>query len=297
MCGRRSTAFTLLELLVVVAIIGVLLSLLLPAVQKVRAASARIQCADNLRQIGIALHHYHDGHLTLPSGFSADGPQELFPRMTWLTRLLPFLEQEALWRATVAAYGYRPTPYVNPPHLGFGTPIRVFACPADSRTLEPQSTYQDLWPALTSYVGVLGTAYDRTDGALFRNSHVRLTDILDGTSSTLMVGERPPSADFWYGWWYAGYGQAGTGSADMLLGVREINARGPYVAGCPQGPYHFRAGQVDAQCDLFHFWSLHSGGASFLFADGSVHFLRYEADTVLPALATRAGGEVVGSWD
>jgi prepilin-type processing-associated H-X9-DG protein len=110
-------------------------------------------------------------------------------------------------------------------------------------------------------------------------------------------GERPPSADFWYGWWYAGYGQAGTGSADMLLGVRERNLGGPFVSDCPAGPYHFREGRADNQCDLFHFWSLHPGGAHFLFADGSVRFLAYSADAILPALATRAGGEPVDSLD
>jgi prepilin-type processing-associated H-X9-DG protein len=132
---------------------------------------------------------------------------------------------------------------------------------------------------------------------LFLDSHVRLADITDGTSCTLMAGERPPSADCWYGWWYAGYGQAGTGSADMLLGARERNLGGPYVSSCPPGPYRFQAGRVENQCDLFHFWSLHPGGAHFLFADGSVRFLAYSAADILPALATRAGGEAVSLPD
>jgi prepilin-type processing-associated H-X9-DG protein len=140
----------------------------------------------------------------------------------------------------------------------------------------------------------LGTSFPLSDGVLFIDSRVRIADITDGTSNTIIVGERPPSADFWYGWWYAGYGQQGTGSGDMLLGAREQNASGnPFVFGCSPGPYHFAPGKVDNQCDLFHFWSLHSGGAYFLFADGSVHFLTYDADSVLPALATRAGREAV----
>jgi prepilin-type processing-associated H-X9-DG protein len=175
--------------------------------------------------------------------------------------------------------------------VGFGTPIRMFSCPLDGRTLDPQATHQGLRPALTSYVGVLGTAYDQPDGVLFLDSRVRLTDITDGTSNTVMLGERPASADRWYGWWYAGFGQSGTGSADMLLGAREQNFGGPYVAACPPGPYHFQAGRLDQQCDLFHFWSLHSGGGHFLFAGGSVRFLTYSADSLLPALATRSGGE------
>jgi prepilin-type processing-associated H-X9-DG protein len=213
--------------------------------------------------------------------------------MTWLARLLPYIEQDTLWKATVAAYEYQPVPYVDPPHIGFSMPIRTFACPSDPRTFEPHQTHRSRRAALTSYVGVLGTAYDSTEGVLFRDSHVRLTDITDGTSNTVMAGERPPSADFWYGWWYAGFGQAGTGSADMLLGARERNFGGGFVANCPPGPYHFQAGRLTEQCDLFHFWSMHPGGAQFLFADGSVRFLAYTADSVLPALATRAGGEVV----
>lgn len=288
---RRGT--TLIELLVVIAILAIAIGLLVPAVQKVRTAADRLRCASNLRQIGIALHNYHDTLGSLPHGVTAQRRGEPYPRMTWLTRLLPHVEQDALWRATLAAYAYQTWPYADPPHVAFGTPMRLYACPADGRTLDPQATHRGFQAALTSYVGVLGTAYDSREGCLYLGSRVRLTDIIDGTSNTILVGERPPSPDFWYGWWYAGYGQAGTGSIDMLLGARERNFGGGYVGQCPPGPYHFQPGRITDQCDVFHFWSLHSGGAHFLFADGSVHFLPYAADGVLPALATRAGGEVV----
>jgi len=297
MHSTKRLAFTLLELLVVIALVALLMAIVLPAVQQVRAAANRQTCANNLKQIGLASHMYEDTRSTLPSGISGRGAQEQFPRMSWLTRLLPHLEQEPLWEITVAAYTYEPLPFANPPHAGFGTPIKLFACPSDSRVLETQVTHDGLRPALTDYVGVIGTSYDRPDGLLFLNSRVRLTDIIDGTSNTLLAGERPPSPDFWYGWWYAGFGQAGTGSADMLLGVRERCIGGAYVTNCPRGPYRFQAGQISEQCDLFHFWSLHAGGAHFVFADGSVHFLSYSADSVLPALATRAGGEVIPNPD
>ena len=131
---------------------------------------------------------------------------------------------------------------------------------------------------------------------LFLDSAVRLTDISDGTSNTIAIGERPPSADLYFGWWYAGVGQLGNGDADTHLGVRGLNER---VAGstCPVGSYHFAAGRVRDQCDMFHFWSLHPGGANFAFADGSVRFLSYSADSVMPALSTRAGGETASVPD
>jgi prepilin-type processing-associated H-X9-DG protein len=155
----------------------------------------------------------------------------------------------------------------------------------------PQNTHRGFRVALTSYVGVLGTNFRNPDGVLFLDSQVRIADIGDGTSHTIMAGERPPSADFWYGWWYAGVGQWGTGSADMFLGAREINAGWFFLTGCAAGPFHFGPGRPDEQCDTLHFWSLHSGGGNFLLADGSVRFLSYEADEILPALASRSGGE------
>ncbi len=199
-----------------------------------------------------------------------------------------------MWQQAEEAFRLSPNNFaLNPPHLGLSSVVAVFACPADSRVLETQTTHRDLRVALTSYVGVLGTAYDRTEGVLFADSRIRLADIIDGTSNTLIAGERPPSPDFWYGWWYAGQGQNLTGSCDMVLGVRERNAQASFAESCPVGPYTYQPGRIDNQCDLFHFWSLHHGGANFLYADGSVHFLPYSADEVLPALATRGGGEVV----
>jgi prepilin-type N-terminal cleavage/methylation domain-containing protein/prepilin-type processing-associated H-X9-DG protein len=292
--GRQGV--TLIEMLLVIAIIGALIGLLMPAVQKARGAALRVVCANNLGQIGLALHQYHDSEGVLPPGFSSRGSAQPFPRMTWLTRLLPYIEQPQLWHATVGAYDDNPVSYQNPPHIGLATPVKVYQCPMDPRVSRAQITHFNWSVALTSYVGVLGTSFDRIDGVLYLDSRVRLADITDGTSNTLMVGERPPSADKWFGWWYTGLGQFATGSDDMLLGVRERNARtSPFTLACPSGPYDFRTGQMNQQCDLFHFWSLHDGGATFAFCDASVHFLPYSANPIMPALATRSGGEAV-SW-
>ena len=290
----RRNAFTLVELLVVIGVISLVMSLLMPAIQKVRAAADKMICASNLRQIGIALHHYHSDYDRFPPGYTSNRPQEPFPRMSWLALILPYIEQDTHWKTTVAAYRQDRIAFNNPPHVLFSTTIKLYGCPADERLSQPQLTIRGRMPALTSYVGVLGTDYRVTDGVLYRDSRTRITDIYDGSSNTIIVGERPPSADNFYGWWYAGFGQNGSGSLDMLLGGKERNFGAGTTGGCPTGPYLFGPGQVSNQCDVFHFWSLHPSGANFLFGDGSVHFINYNApSSLIPALATRNGGEAV----
>jgi prepilin-type processing-associated H-X9-DG protein len=170
----------------------------------------------------------------------------------------------------------------------------------------------------TNYLGVTGTNAEARDGLFTANRRMRLQDVHDGTSQTLLVGERgfregaleviDTSEDIdnlRFGNWFSAVGQR-NGSVGVVLGTRELNFNSgerllTWERDCPPGPYRFGppgrtrdvTGSVREECDLFQFWSYHPGGANFLWADGSVRFLAYEADAVLPALATRAGGEVV----
>lgn len=121
--------FSLVEVLVVIAIIGVLLALGLPAISMARQASYDASCRNNLRQMGLALHQYQDVHSRLPAGCSNSGPKEKHRHMSWLTRLLPHLEQEALWQQTLLAYDQKPFFGADPPHVGLATRMPIFNCP------------------------------------------------------------------------------------------------------------------------------------------------------------------------
>jgi prepilin-type N-terminal cleavage/methylation domain-containing protein/prepilin-type processing-associated H-X9-DG protein len=302
--GRRPVrpGYTLVEVLVTVAIIAVLIGLLLPAVQKARAAAGRLRCQNNLKQLGLALHAYHASAESLPPGLSVAADRGRYPYLGWPARVLPHVEQDPLWRQAEAAFATDPSPasfYGHPPHERIlGTVVRLLNCPADPRL--PGPVVVGGHPiAFTSYLGVEGVDQDRRDGLLWLDSRVRFTDVQDGTSNTLLLGERPPSADLHFGWWYAGTGQDRSnwdGAADYLLPAQETN-RTYRAPTCPHGPYSFRPGSPDDMCSTFHFWSPHPGGAHFAFADGSVRFLKYSADPILPALATRAGGEAVSPPD
>jgi prepilin-type N-terminal cleavage/methylation domain-containing protein/prepilin-type processing-associated H-X9-DG protein len=281
-------AFSLIELLVALGIIAVLLGLLLAAVQRARSSSDRAQCSNNLRQIGLALQNYHAARQSFPPGVrTTDDP---YPYLAWSARLLPYLDQAPLWSQTDADYRRQPNFAEPQPHVGLATEMPVYLCPAQGRSTDVVGK-KALPIAYTCYLGVSGAEKFGT-GIFYLNSKVRFSDIIDGTSNTLAVGERPPSAIKWLGWWYAGVGQSGDGSADFLMSVRETNHT-PRLPTCPLGPYAFGPGRPDEPCDTLHFWSQHPGGGNFLFADGAVRFLSYDADPILPALATRAGSEKV----
>jgi prepilin-type N-terminal cleavage/methylation domain-containing protein len=282
---------TLIELLVCIAVIGILLGLILPAVQMARSAARRTECGNRVRQIALATLSFEASNRQFPSGINSPAhPQQ--PSLSWLGQILPYVEQHSLARQSATEFQTGRNPFRQ---ATFQTYVDAFMCPLDPRAgAGAQYTHQNLLVGLTSYVGVCGTNYKSQDGVFFRDSQTRSSDIRDGLSNTIMIGERPPSSDNWYGWWYAGAGQAFSGSPDMLLGAREINDGANYAESCPPGTYEFGPGRIAEQCDLFHFWSLHTGGAYFAYADGSAHFLGWAIDQALiPDLATVQGGEIL----
>jgi len=296
----KRQAFTLTELLVAIAIIGILLALLLAAVQKVRSAAAKSDCQNRMRQIGIALHQYHDINHRLPTGLSLSFASGRLPTSGWPLHILPFIDQNQVFQQALNDYKTSPSVFAPPLHKGISTVVSGYICPADPRIRTKQFSARDqLEVAFTSYLGVCGTdCVNRKDGVLYSDSITSFADITDGISQTLQIGERPPSSDFHFGWWYAGFGQIlgdgrATGSAEMILGVQEqnlelITPESP----CGPGVYTFRAAKNFADpCGAYHFWSPHNGGSNFLMCDGSIRLISYSAVNVLTPLSTRSGGE------
>ncbi len=308
---QKRIGFTLIELLVVIAIIGILIALLLPAVQKVRDAANRTRCGNALRQIGIALNSYHDTQHSFPPALDTlNFSTNDYWCWSWMARILPYVEQGNVFKEAEdfakTAKDNNPWGQGGPQNPVLGKPMYVYQCPSDTRVLinsfvggQPGAP-ATLTIAFTTFMGNLGTdyTYGNTaskpgDGVMFKNSKIRIGQITDGTSNTIAAGERPPSEDLVFGWWFAGYGQgAGTGSCDVVLGAAELKqiSSGPYK-NCPQGPYTFTQGSITNPCDMFHYWSMHPNGGNFLKCDASVRFLPYSAANILPALGTRDKGE------
>src|SRR4051794_38806318 len=286
-------AFTLIEILVVIAIIGTLIALLLPAVQSSREASRRLQCTNNLKQIGLALLNYESSHKVFPPGYVSQvdsSGNDTGPGWGWASGILPQMEQ---------------TPIHNVIH--FDLPIehatngvRVASIP---NYLCPTEDLRQVWQAKgpsgspicevaeSNYVAMFGTTEPGVDGdgMFFRNSKIRMRDITDGSSKTIAVGERTHQL-----------GQATwVGSVtNAILFPEDANTQSQGVpevgAGMTLGHAGEGIGPGGSGGDVNQFYSLHGDGANFLFADGHVNFLLTSMDyKTYQALATRAGGEVI----
>jgi prepilin-type N-terminal cleavage/methylation domain-containing protein/prepilin-type processing-associated H-X9-DG protein len=322
--GRRA-AFTLIELLVVIAIIGILIALLLPAVQKIREAAARMQCSNNLHQIGLALHNYHDANGTFPSGNQAIGGtfDNKNPPTTWgggyyyanwAILLLPYVEQSPLYQQYNLS-----KPNADPSNQPVVTSlVKVYTCPSDvnaNLVMKPE-TYDSgadggsvgARYATGSYRGMSGVSHDGFDQwvgypdevrrnmyyapqlkGIFHNDGVtgltpeRITSIADGTSNTLMVGERATRTHinrttFWAdGFNLYSLSGAYPFSATLLPDYDACVASTPDPAKCKYG------------------WgSFHTGLVNFVWADGHVQPIQTSINMqVFTWCATVAGGEVI----
>lgn len=300
---------SLVEVLVVVSVISMLLTLVLPAVQKVRAVAARLSCQSNLRQIGIAVLNYESTTGRLPPAFRHRNPGVSDPNLQWPLLIAPYLELEPNWRMAEEDFRSSPDVFLPTPHRGLSIPLRSFSCPSDSRTTEawevrfayglaqPRPVAMTQRLALNSYLGNGGALTRQRDGVIVADGKVSVLGVTDGTSNTLAFGERPPPANLHYGWLYVGWGARASGNGELasVIGVKDPNPFIKNVANpvCGPGPFPYRQPDLNAtpDCAFFQYWSLHSGGANFAFCDGSVRFLAYSANPVLGALATRAGGE------
>lgn len=283
-------AVTLLEVLVVCGVIAFLVGLIGPAVQRVRATANKTSCEYNLHQIGLALQQFHDSEGALPPA-TLNALNAQYRYLNWHARILPYLEQDALTEFTSVDFALTPDPFGFPAHRNLSNPIRLFQCPSDPRKGVVNSNGTKV--AITDYLGNSGLNRSSHDGTLFLSSAINFSEILDGTSNTLLAGERP-SPDNTPTGWYASVGVHGSGSTTSHVGVREIADDVEAKYACPS-PSHFEKAIPKSPCGHTHFWSFHPSGANFAFCDGSVRYLSYSADSILPALATRAGGETISA--
>jgi len=295
---RPRRGFTLIELLVVIAIIAVLIALLLPAVQQAREAARRSQCINNLKQLGLALHTYHDSMNVFPPGWL--GVQAAAPHMygpsgfAWGSHILPYIDQAPLYgqiNFNVSCID----PLNNTARQAV---LNVFRCPSDSSDntwqIAEEGNPGNILATLptANYVGNFGSegyedicdaapfpaAQCMSNGMLFHNSSTRMRDFVDGASNTIFLGEhKTNAAQGWHSTW-VGVVPDGEEAVARVLAVADHTPNHP------------------AQ-HMEDFSSPHIGGVHTLFGDGRVRFLSQNIDAnVFRGLATRAGGEVLGDF-
>ena len=296
-------AFTLVELLVVIAIIGVLVALLLPAVQAAREAARRMACSNNLKQFGIAIHNYHDVHLTLPISISyaRENPRPA-PQVNgkgWILSILPQLEQPALFAQFEPGFNgmFSATGGIQMAacRTAIRTRIKVIECPSDGkskRIITNAAQWGGIEVAVTNYKGVIGdtrmggatSIHQGTEpdthntignnGLFYRNSYQepnRLATITDGTANTFMVGEDVP---------------------DQNIHSAAYFANGDYASCHAPLNYFPKPPTPGSWWNVISFRSLHPSGAHFCLADGSVHFVSQTIDyTLYRRLSSKNGGE------
>jgi prepilin-type N-terminal cleavage/methylation domain-containing protein len=241
-------AFTLIELLVVIAIIAILIGLLLPAVQKVREAAARAKCENNLKQIGLAMHMYHDSYGYFPASFSKNPPQQE-NNWGWLTSLLPYVEQAPLFAdLNTQAVAFNANAYTT------GTLPPIFICPSDPASSNVTNPY---------FSGYARTNYLVSEQVSDGGSQYNMSVITDGLSNTIMAGERDGTSQV-----------AGIWGGKDATGVQSVVARPNWPLNTPY-PHGAAAPTKanDPTCTSYTWSSKHTAVVNFIFCDGSVHSL------------------------
>ncbi len=302
---RVRQGFTLIELLVVIAIIAILVALLLPAVQQAREAARRSSCRNNLKQIGLAMHNYHDTHRVLPPGYvavfhadfsdpewcvvpSSTGIQR-FGRAPWTVMLLPMLEQASLFQSLDLNKRFSGgSGEMHSINGGKIVPLPVFQCPSDQ--LIPHN------PDKASYDAVSGGGSDSdavceptgdphrlwfVNGTFYHNSATRFRDLIDGQSNTFLVGE-----------------SRANGSRSSWASSAKFTSNASSLALCAfNNPINYSPDAADSRVGVTHFDSGHVGGAHMLMGDGSVHFISEDINLAVGrSLAIRADGKPVGGF-
>jgi prepilin-type N-terminal cleavage/methylation domain-containing protein/prepilin-type processing-associated H-X9-DG protein len=324
---RRSSGFTLIELLVVIAIIGILIALLLPAVQKIREAAARMQCSNNLKQLALACHNYHDaeGHFPVNSLITDQQNNWVSPNWSWLARSLPYIEQGNMYQQagipTQRLDGGAPikNPPTNPTQIVVATQVKTFLCPSDDSSQGPRTDRANLVGMLvgvTNYKGVAGANWGYYRNAQLANDSGRPPNIatdarwinpstINGSYNGLNDGDgiffradyriKRRIADI----------TDGTSNTFMIgedIPSKNIHCAWPFAntatGTCAIAPNGKRPNGTEFTIgdwpNVYSFRSRHLGGLQFAYADGSVHFINDSIPlTVYRAMATISGGEVV----
>jgi prepilin-type N-terminal cleavage/methylation domain-containing protein/prepilin-type processing-associated H-X9-DG protein len=295
--GPSRRGFTLIELLVVIAIIAVLIGLMLPAVQKVRAAATMTLCRNNMHNIGLACLTFQDTHGCYPRC-------TVRPRGTTPVGEGPPGNLSNWHSGTYESWLREITPFVEQPNARVQDAIRLFGCPFDPRGPD----YTVAAYGFTWYVGVyssppVGSNDVVGDGIIVDDSKLKTAFkvtpgmVTDGVSNTLLLAERPPPADGQWGWWDSAC--CIQDGISPIRGDRKIYSSGAY--GNCSDPAIYQPGRVDDNCAFNAIWAFHSPGGNFCMGDGSVRTIAFEAGnrpadgkSLLESLASRAGGEVVG---
>jgi prepilin-type N-terminal cleavage/methylation domain-containing protein/prepilin-type processing-associated H-X9-DG protein len=327
---RRRFAFTLIELLVVIAIIAILIALLLPAVQQAREAARRTQCKNNMKQLGLALHNYHDVTNKFPPGYTQDSTSQPggFQGHSFLYYLLPYIEQTALYNTFDAN---RPKLNIgNSPGVKSGTRVDAFLCPSDPGASPGYRQFgtSGEWYGATNYRANGGSrpifATSSTNDGVFMclggaarkaasapvGIAVKIAEVTDGTSNTIAFGEHhlwDPNFDTFIAWnsndningwcrWYPAGGDSGLGNL-MCGSFAPVGYKTPWKLGDPGAPTAQAGWFTYQDMRLNAIGSAHTGGANVTLCDGSVRFLSDSmSQTILTYICQRGDGQVAGEF-